>query len=1192
MRVQFFTIAAVLFPSTAWGSAGVLIDLDAVDLETGMTHIQVADGDTLFTSIGGLDCRRNDDPAASPKDLYFYFGVDDAFAFQADRHDLYISIHYFDTGAGTLVLHYDSDTGDTLAAKYKNGGGVTLTGTDTWKQHTWHVTDAYFGNRQNNGADFRIHHPEAGLFYLDLAYVREFNGGKPRVRMVPPPGRPAPLANVFDGKPFRDLFENPDDWPLTRSLVDVFGYYDHTVNLFSDAELSVWLPQIQAWGFSFSLEVGVLSQGTTTGAAGFAAHRPLWDRFISLGGRIDGFVMDEPLHKVLNLGIVPTVTMDYAITETADWIRLVRQSYPGAEVGSIEPYPSVQPSVLQLWIDGLNGRLAELGVAGIDFFVLDADWRRFPQDGNWTIVKQQIEDMCRARNVPFSLIYWSADANISTNDADWYNSLMAQGQAYGQTGGRPEEYDIQSWLAIPSITVPELDAYTFTRSVRDFVPQYVIECLLEPGDPDLDADGVPDVCDNCIAVANPDQEDCNRDGEGDACESDVDSDGVPDACDNCAIVANADQADTDVDGAGDVCDTCTDSDRDTFGDPGFPLNSCIPDNCPLAANFGQEDCDGDGTGDVCDTEPNSDSDGIADACDNCPKTANANQADTDGDGVGDACENYHVDDDAPPGGDGVTWATAFSNLQDALAAAATPPVGFLVVDIWVADGMYRPDQGGNQTPGDPTATFHLVDDVRVLGGFAGTETNADQRDPGVNDTILSGDLNGDDDTVGYGDNSVHVVTSSGNSATAVLDGFIITGGNALGASGGGMLTSNGSATVIGCIFRGNRADIGGGGMANMTADPTLTNCVFVGNVAAASALGFGGGAILNENSNPVLTHCTIAGNAVGDLGFTGGGGLLNSASIPILTNCVLWGNTDASGTVETSQILGGATVTYSCIQGLTAYVGNGNLGANPTFVSDPDDGGDGWTTGGNDDFGDLHLQAGSPCIDAADNTVVPAGVTTDRDGGSRFIDDPVTVDTGNGAPPIADSGAYEAGTPPALIHIADGLGDITGDGPAFISPMSAGQVFCSVPLQFDGPVQLEGSHVTTTGGPAPAVNDLTPDGGGGAYLLELSTGVPRQAWTTITLTVKNASGATADVCFHVTHLPCDNNRDGNVGLADASAFVNEFNGAGRALLVDTDGDDSVGLSDISTWVNNYNGNATLGIPQANGTFVPPKPGCP
>lgn len=76
-------------------------------------------------------------------------------------------------------------------------------------------------------------------------------------------------------------------------------------------------------------------------------------------------------------------------------------------------------------------------------------------------------------------------------------------------------------------------------------PDYIIA--------DIDNDGVPDIRDNCISVANSDQKDVNNNGRGDVCD-DFDQDGKINSKDNCPDNPNRDQRDTDGDGIGDVCD--------------------------------------------------------------------------------------------------------------------------------------------------------------------------------------------------------------------------------------------------------------------------------------------------------------------------------------------------------------------------------------------------------------------------------------------------------------------------------------------------------------------------------------------------------------------------------------------------------------------------------------------------------------
>jgi autotransporter-associated beta strand protein/predicted outer membrane repeat protein len=250
----------------------------------------------------------------------------------------------------------------------------------------------------------------------------------------------------------------------------------------------------------------------------------------------------------------------------------------------------------------------------------------------------------------------------------------------------------------------------------------------------------------------------------------------------------------------------------------------------------------------------------------------------------DAPTVLYVDQSATGAGTGESWANAYTDLQQALGFAAVQP---LVHEIRVAQGTYCPAGPA----GSRQASFHMLDNVALYGGFPAGGGTLDQRDPAANPTILSGDLNGDDqpvtsaadleDTSFRGDNSYHVVRADGCDLTAVLDGFTISGGNANGAypdeEGGGIY--GGQLTLRDCTVTDNTAAFSGGGIA---ADGTLSNCIISENAAD----NYGGGLML---SNSTLADCTVSDNWSG---YSGGGISMYTST---LTGCRITGNVAQNG---------------------------------------------------------------------------------------------------------------------------------------------------------------------------------------------------------------------------------------------------------------------------------------------------------
>ncbi|BCY27518.1 T9SS type A sorting domain-containing protein [Flavobacterium okayamense] len=390
---------------------------------------------------------------------------------------------------------------------------------------------------------------------------------------------------------------------------------------------------------------------------------------------------------------------------------------------------------------------------------------------------------------------------------------------------------------------------------------------------------------------------------------------------------------------------------------------------------------------------------------------------------------------------GSNWGNAFTSLQNALSVINAND------EIWIASGTYNPSTS------DRNSSFNIQkSNLRIYGGFAGTETNINQRNFSLNNTILSGDLLGNDNTIldfvntTRDDNSYNIVLINANDI--VLDGLTIANGHAngsviekkLGAAiyktptttnldikncvlknnvsleGASAIFSrystNGNLKIHNCNFNNNVSRYGTSIYSytdnNFTANIEIVNSLFFNNVAKdnSTALGYAGSAGwfraygTSSTMNVTLVNNTYANNI--DTGSTSGLNNFNRATIGLgytngtlnatVANNIFWGNTATGGAVAKSlaQIVDnlGQNIT---VKNSTAQDNFSNIpsgGVSNVLNTDPM-----FTNAGSDDF---TLSNGSTAIDNGDNTNVVG--TTDLLGNIRIFNGTV------------DRGAYEYGS--------------------------------------------------------------------------------------------------------------------------------------------------------------------------------------
>jgi len=336
-----------------------------------------------------------------------------------------------------------------------------------------------------------------------------------------------------------------------------------------------------------------------------------------------------------------------------------------------------------------------------------------------------------------------------------------------------------------------------------------------------------------------------------------------------------------------------------------------------------------------------------------------------------------VKHDATGSNDGSSWTNAYTNLPSAVTNAQAAD------ELWIAAGTYKPGTSSS-------SYIDITTNIKLYGGFNGTETALSQRDWTTNQTVISGDLNDDDVlndfTTNRTDNTKHLIwVNPGINNNTIIDGILFRNGHTSGASGSGddrrgaAILSYGNPIIQNCQFEQNFGWFGALHPRNANASNTkVINCRFKDNYG-----GYGVGIYSIDNNGIQVIRTEFINNKSENFGggifFNGINGLIDSCFFTLNAGPTSGGGmalVDVTNVTVQNSLFDNNTATNSAnnASGGAIYHGTSGGSSSATFINNQ-------FINNNSDFAPAISNLGSSCTGTIESCLFENNNAT-RNGGA------------------------------------------------------------------------------------------------------------------------------------------------------------------------------------------------------------------